>query len=201
MRGKVCWEQQQPRSSSHNVSQCDNQRPFCRKCIDGGRECAGYERETVFIIGTVEDRGRCSSHPPRVLKAKKGRAATSNGDGADRLELIPKEPLRPAWDDLVAVVCRGKSYRLQVASVYTNLQAVKRGDGDHGAGDKSIFSVSFPPYEPSDAQSGSSHDDFQLSSRCLVHLAAPDDNATATDSICLFLYEVGCLCVEVACAP
>ncbi|KAK4106830.1 hypothetical protein N658DRAFT_512576 [Parathielavia hyrcaniae] len=44
---------------------CDNTRPLCRKCLDGGRACAGYERETVFIVGTVEDQGRCSSHPPR----------------------------------------------------------------------------------------------------------------------------------------
>ncbi|CAK7220934.1 hypothetical protein SCUCBS95973_004325 [Sporothrix curviconia] len=50
---------------------CDNTRPYCKKCHDTGRECAGYERETVFIIGTPQDGGRCSSHPPRVIKSRK----------------------------------------------------------------------------------------------------------------------------------
>ncbi|KAH6627769.1 hypothetical protein F5144DRAFT_549180 [Chaetomium tenue] len=54
---------------------CDNQRPYCRKCLDGGRTCAGYERETVFIIGTLEDQGRCSSHPPRIVKPKRSPAS------------------------------------------------------------------------------------------------------------------------------
>ncbi|KAK8063973.1 hypothetical protein PG996_008625 [Apiospora saccharicola] len=47
--------------------QCDNTRPFCKKCTDHGRVCEGYERETVFIVGTVDDKGRCASHPPRNL--------------------------------------------------------------------------------------------------------------------------------------
>lgn len=47
------------------ISQCDLGRPFCRKCTDNGRECAGYEREKVFIVGTPEQYGRCSSHPHR----------------------------------------------------------------------------------------------------------------------------------------
>ncbi|KAK8035665.1 Aspercryptin biosynthesis cluster-specific transcription regulator atnN [Apiospora rasikravindrae] len=46
---------------------CDNTRPFCKKCTDHGRACEGYERETVFIVGTVDDKGRCASHPPRNL--------------------------------------------------------------------------------------------------------------------------------------
>ncbi|KAK3901406.1 hypothetical protein C8A05DRAFT_34921, partial [Staphylotrichum tortipilum] len=55
---------------------CDNQRPHCKRCTDGGRTCAGYERETVFIIGTIQDQGRCSSHPPRPSKKAKSTAAT-----------------------------------------------------------------------------------------------------------------------------
>ncbi|CAK7208097.1 hypothetical protein SEUCBS140593_000022 [Sporothrix eucalyptigena] len=64
---------------------CDNTRPYCKKCHDTGRECAGYERETVFIIGTPQDGGRCSSHPPRVIKSKKagtGLASTPNSNGS-----------------------------------------------------------------------------------------------------------------------
>ncbi|KAK8040842.1 hypothetical protein PG994_013849 [Apiospora phragmitis] len=38
-----------------------------KKCTDHGRACEGYEREIVFIVGTVDDKGRCASHPPRNL--------------------------------------------------------------------------------------------------------------------------------------
>ncbi|OAA64289.1 Zn(2)-C6 fungal-type DNA-binding domain protein [Niveomyces insectorum RCEF 264] len=72
---------------------CDNTRPFCKKCQDTGRSCAGYERETVFIIGTPEDGGRCSSHPPRVIKSKKGTASSSNsstsGGNSSRTDSTP----------------------------------------------------------------------------------------------------------------
>ncbi|KAK4141651.1 uncharacterized protein C8A04DRAFT_30762 [Dichotomopilus funicola] len=60
---------------------CDNKRPFCQKCLDNNRPCAGYEREAVFIIGTLEDQGRCSSHPPRIVKPK-SKASSSGTTGA-----------------------------------------------------------------------------------------------------------------------
>ena len=176
-------------------AQCDNQRPFCRKCLNGGRQCAGYQRETVFIVGTIQDQGRCSSHPPRVLKTKtktkpkterKEKTAAPKSD--DALALVPTEPLRPVWDDggdgggggSVSVSCRGRVCRLRIAALRTNLQATTttnargdRGAADDGGGGKSVF-VSLPPYEPPDLQPGGSEDDFRLTSRCFVHLAEPD---------------------------
>ncbi|KFZ01312.1 hypothetical protein V501_10091 [Pseudogymnoascus sp. VKM F-4519 (FW-2642)] len=51
--------------------QCDNARPKCQKCVASGRECGGYERQMIFIVGTTNERGRCSSHPHRsILTAK-----------------------------------------------------------------------------------------------------------------------------------
>jgi hypothetical protein len=201
---------------SLSLIQCDNQRPFCRKCIDGGRECAGYERETVFIIGTIEDQGRCSSHPPRVVKPRRGGKATataastkaaaggsnSNSEDSERLfELTPKEPLRPAWDDLISVVVssreRGKSCRLQIAALHIHLQAVTRAGADDESG--KAVSLALPPYEPQNVQPGLGEGEFRMSSQCLVHLATPDeeqgmDAEAATESICLFLYEVCYYC-------
>ncbi|KFY11414.1 hypothetical protein V491_07218, partial [Pseudogymnoascus sp. VKM F-3775] len=50
---------------------CDNTRPKCQKCVASGRECGGYERQMIFIVGTTNERGRCSSHPHRsILTAK-----------------------------------------------------------------------------------------------------------------------------------
>ncbi|KFY13912.1 hypothetical protein V492_02976, partial [Pseudogymnoascus sp. VKM F-4246] len=53
---------------------CDNVRPKCQKCVGSGRECRGYDREMIFIVGTANERGRCSSHPHRsILTAKQKR--------------------------------------------------------------------------------------------------------------------------------
>jgi hypothetical protein len=211
----------------HKHDQCDNTRPYCRKCLDGGRDCAGYERETVFIIGTIEDQGRCSSHPPRVVKSKKGggkssAAATSGSasasaagsrsgsrrgseeeewfgegegwSGSGGLEV--REPLRPAWDDLVSVVWRGRGFRLQVAGLYTDMRGVVGG----GEGEEGGY-VSLPGYVPPDVQPRLGEEEFGMRARCLVHLVAPDVGQGPTDSICLFLYEVSCCGVLLLSCP
>jgi hypothetical protein len=130
-----------------------------------------------------------------VVKPKKGKAV--KGGEEESFELVPNEPLRPAWDDSVSVSCRGRDYRLQVAALYTDLQGVARSgvesNGDE-ADNRSVF-VSLPPFNPRDVQPGLGEDDFRLGAQCLVHLATPDEEQggsrqTATDNVCLFLYEV-----------
>lgn len=133
-----------------------------------------------------------------MVKPKKGKAAARGAD-EDSFELVPTEPLRPAWDDLVAVCCRGSSYWLRVAALNTDLQVVNRAAADNGGSDeadsRSVF-LSLPAYDPPDVQPGLGEDDFRLGAQCLVHLATPDEELggggqqAATDSICLFLYEV-----------
>ncbi|OIW34063.1 hypothetical protein CONLIGDRAFT_568954 [Coniochaeta ligniaria NRRL 30616] len=178
---------------------CDNQRPYCKKCIDNGRQCAGYERETVFIIGTIQDEGRCSSHPPRVVKStarRGGKMSKKKEEEEEKLAPVPIEPLQPAWDDLICLSNAGKNYRVQIAALQTTLQAVVRGKDETGSS-KFTF-ASFPPYEPFNPQPFLRDDDFDLRAQCLVHLdedGASDGmetdemDTTSTDSICLFLYE------------
>ncbi|KAK0748744.1 hypothetical protein B0T21DRAFT_420999 [Apiosordaria backusii] len=178
---------------------CDNERPLCRKCLDSGRECAGYERETVFIIGTIEDQGRCSSHPPRVVKSKKGSSKKSSSkrseDDDGRFQLVANTPLRPAWDDLISLSCRGQTFQVQIAALFTPLSTVTRAyatDEDEGEQNRTIF-LSFPTYQPPDLTPYPGEDDFQLFSQCMVHLAPPSEarggQGTQTDSIFMFLYE------------
>ncbi|KAK4248400.1 hypothetical protein C7999DRAFT_13637, partial [Corynascus novoguineensis] len=214
---------------------CDNQRPHCRKCIDSGRTCAGYERETVFIIGTLDDRGRCSSHPPRVVnrgasstpspgaaatrssstnnkKAARSRSSTPasvqkriggtgsaagagvsggdvRGEDEDGVEIVLDGRPKPAWDNHVDVECcrprqhHGK-YAVQVAGLRTVLARVASENGVGG-----VY-VSLPACEGSDIQPRVRGEEFQLASRCLVHLAPKSDEwQGGTDSVCLFLYE------------
>ncbi len=132
------------------------------------------------------------------MKPKKGKAASGGAEEGEPFELVPNEPLGPAWDDSVSVSFRGSSYHLRIAALNTDLPAVTRTGEDYSGGDetagKPVF-ISLPAYEAPNVQLNSSEDDFQLEAQCLVHLATPDEEQggggqTAADGVCLFLYQV-----------
>ncbi|KAK3956833.1 hypothetical protein QBC32DRAFT_380931 [Pseudoneurospora amorphoporcata] len=195
---------------------CDNERPFCRKCIDSGRECLGYERETVFIIGTIEDGGRCSSHPPRVIKSKKAKASTSSRSGGEEEqkenpppqqkqhqkpqqhyteELFPDQPLQSAWDDLISLSTTrsGMKYNVQFTALNTQLQNVLRYGSDRRGHDATgEFTVkSMAEYKVPNLQLYFSGQDFELKSQCLISLPESQDEDPYMPSIgsCVFLYD------------
>ena len=170
--------------------QCDNERPKCRKCIDTGRECAGYTREMVFITGGLEDRGRVSSHPKREAGSSKKKVKTEEEEeGEDeRLELRPTEPLTPAWDDLMSVSTQGVAYVVQIAALHTILQKVLRGN-DEESGIR--FNLSFSHFLPPELQATHADEDFQVNTQCFVHLSPSQKGGNElTDSYCFFLYQV-----------
>lgn len=146
----------------------------------------------MFIIGTIEDGGRCSSHPPRVLKNSKKGKSTSKSDEDSKLDLVPVEPLQPAWDDLISLSSLGFTYQVQIAALHTSLQIIVRSKDEEDP-NKNV-TLSFPPYSPAETQPSPLEDDFELRSQCLVHLSpteeAQNSDSTVTDSIFLFLYEV-----------
>jgi len=190
---------------------CDNQRPFCKKCIDTGRDCEGYERKAVFIIGTPQDGGRCSSHPRRVV-SKKAKGSSLSPSPAitdeptpepeseaepERLDLKPVQPFEAAWNDLVSLSTGEVLYNVQIAALHTSIAAVTRQGRD--SGNSNSFTISLPPYVPLDARPVTTSDDFTLRSQCLVYTTTPaqaqegqaDDIAPPVgEGICLFLYEV-----------
>ncbi|KAL8319793.1 hypothetical protein RB601_003168 [Gaeumannomyces tritici] len=193
------------------VKKCDNERPFCRKCIDSGRKCEGYERERIFIIGTPEQGGRCSSHPRRTVPSRNSKKSTtpSRSDSSSRseeperveheeashsekLELVAIEPLRPAWDDIVALSRRGIVYHTQISALNTSLAAIVHGDEMNRGKATRLF---FPPYVPPDTRSSMRNDEFELRSQCMVHLSETEETrndlgeSVGTNSICLFLFE------------
>ncbi|KAH8202235.1 hypothetical protein TruAng_003612 [Truncatella angustata] len=74
---------------------CDNTRPYCKKCTDHGRNCEGYQTETIFIVGTIEDKGRCASHPPRNLESPGTSSSLRKKKAVDTVTLSPgPEPAR-----------------------------------------------------------------------------------------------------------
>lgn len=152
----------------------------------------------MFIIGTLQDQGRCSSHPPRVVKSSKKGKASSKKE-AEKLDLVPNEPLRPAWDDLISVSNAGKTYNIQNAALHTKLDEITRrassNEGDEDDSGVGSNFISLPAYEPPNVQPFVSEGDFQLRSQAMVHLSPLEETQgeglqTTTDSICMFLYEV-----------
>ncbi|TLS22863.1 uncharacterized protein PpBr36_06065 [Pyricularia pennisetigena] len=197
---------------------CDNTRPYCRKCTDSGRDCGGYERERVFIIGTPREHGRCSSHPRRAVSGRslrktpaslaserpeseeptvlkhEGALETPAASRTDTYDMVPIEPLQPAWDDLISVSCSGVVLSLQIASFNTNLSMVDQS-GQVSNGSR-LKTISLPPYKLPDARRSMGNHDFELRCHCLTHISDVEEvrdeilgKVTGTDSICLFLFE------------
>lgn len=126
-----------------------------------------------------------------AMMAQRPNAGTLKGFGVP--DLVPVPPLRSAWHDSVAVASGGIVYQVQVAALSTQLQSIARQKGSNGADGSFAFSP-FPVYTPTGVQPPSRNSEFHMSSQCMVHLAAANNNhnfgAAPTDNICLFLYEV-----------
>ncbi|PNH44012.1 hypothetical protein VD0004_g3567 [Verticillium dahliae] len=185
---------------------CDNQRPKCKRCIDGGRECAGYERERVFIMATVDDAGRCSSHPPRHVSSsasssKKGKSVTperkkgksispetkkskSNSPEGDVMELAAMEPLAPAWDDLLFVENKGVTYLVQMTVLQVNVQNIGKGKK------KANAKVALTPYAPSGLYFLKKGRELEVSAHSLVSLSSPDEDNGSLNGTFTFLFDV-----------
>ncbi|KAI6091823.1 hypothetical protein F4821DRAFT_173382 [Hypoxylon rubiginosum] len=169
---------------------CDNGRPFCKKCTDYGRECGGYERETVFIVGTPEEKGRCSSHPPRNQQSRK---AKENGiKPVEKLEFVATEPWQPAWMDMISVSSQVGSHRLRFVALQTDLSSAVRPGSGPSRGKEVTLSLGRPC--PFKANPTFGHEPFSLKSRCLIQVPARRNSnrqpvGGSSEGLCLFLYE------------
>ncbi|KAI0883570.1 uncharacterized protein GGS22DRAFT_33027 [Annulohypoxylon maeteangense] len=169
---------------------CDNGRPFCKKCTDYGRDCGGYERETVFIVGTPSQKGRCSSHPPRNQHGSR-KAKTSEARQAEKLHFVATQPWQPAWMDMVSLSSAAGSHRVRFVALQTDLSsAIRPGSGSPRRNEVTLSLGS--PRAP-DANIASGYENFGMKARCLIHLP-PKSNSRQTanensEGLCLFLYE------------
>jgi hypothetical protein len=192
--------------------QCDNQRPVCKKCVDTGRECGGYERERVFIVGTADDRGRCSSHPHRSLltpKARKFRSTELKKERSPSVVQVEHE-VDTSW----VRISDAPLNHIQCLAVHTklsNLEPVFQPA-------RQSFSMPSLPHYPPDLTQSSPDSEFCLRALCLINdgnnadvstqsnlsgssraheksrtVAASDisrKGSPARVSTCLFLYDV-----------
>ncbi|KAI0480809.1 hypothetical protein GGR56DRAFT_688150 [Xylariaceae sp. FL0804] len=170
---------------------CDNTRPFCKKCTDYGRDCGGYERETVFIVGTPDDKGRCASHPPRnVSSSRKSPARSRSRKAKARMPTYSAaEPRQPAWDETVDLKTASESHRARIVAHQTDLDVALQGASSaHEDG----FALSLSSYQPLDVTPHFSQEDFHLRSSCLIQAPPPEAGSSVVppdEDMCLFLYE------------
>ncbi|KAI1478612.1 hypothetical protein K445DRAFT_380686 [Daldinia sp. EC12] len=169
---------------------CDNGRPFCKKCTDYGRECGGYERETVFIVGTPDDKGRCSSHPPRNQQSKKAKGKEIRHAG--KLDFIATEPWQPAWIDVISLSSAVGSHRVRFIALQTDLDTAIRPGSGSPRRDADV-KLSLKGFRALDAKPTFGHEPFSMKSRCLINLPPKSSNRQATsantEGFCVFLYE------------
>ncbi|KAI0458334.1 hypothetical protein F5B21DRAFT_23534 [Xylaria acuta] len=168
---------------------CDNTRPFCKKCIDYGRECGGYERETVFIVGTQDDKGRVGSHPPRNAQAPRTAQSEAGTQHATRLEFIVAEPLQPAWDETVLLKSGPTSQLVRIVARHADLDSATKQSGS--SPEVPGVSLSLLGSEPLDVAPTFREEDFNMKSFCFVNpFEAGDDLTPGSDEkVCLFLYQ------------
>ncbi|KAI0194366.1 hypothetical protein EV127DRAFT_216888 [Xylaria flabelliformis] len=168
---------------------CDNTRPFCKKCIDYGRECGGYERETVFIVGTQDDKGRVGSHPPRNTQSSRASQSEASTQQAARLEFVAAEPLQPAWDETVLLKSGATSQLVRIFARHADLDSAIKHSGSspevHGV------TLSLLDSQPLDVAPTFRDEDFNMKSLCFVNLLEAGDDSThgSDERLCLFLYQ------------
>ncbi|KAI3336540.1 hypothetical protein HD806DRAFT_9196 [Xylariaceae sp. AK1471] len=168
---------------------CDNTRPFCRKCIDYDRECGGYERETVFIVGTQDDRGRVGSHPPRNVQQSRSAESETSTQQVTRLEFVAAEPLQPAWNETVLLDSRLGSHLVRIVARHADLDSATNHTGSSLQVNE--MALSLLDSQPLDVAPTFLEENFNLKSFCFVHLPETGDDSTVDpdEGLCLFLYQ------------
>ncbi|TGJ87437.1 hypothetical protein E0Z10_g1358 [Xylaria hypoxylon] len=155
---------------------CDNTRPLCKKCTDYGRECGGYERETVFIIGTQDDKGRVGSHPPRNIQQSRAVQSEASTQHATGLEFVAAEPLQPAWHETVLLKSGPNSQLIRFVAQHADLDsAINHSSSSSEAHE---VSLSLLDSQPLDVTPTFRKEDFNLKSVCFVSLPEASDDST-----------------------
>ncbi|GAW24838.1 hypothetical protein ANO14919_144320 [Xylariales sp. No.14919] len=159
---------------------CDNTRPFCKKCTDYGRECAGYERETVFIVGTQDDKGRVGSHPPRNIQQPRAAQSEASTQHATRVEFVATEPLQPAWQETVMLRSGPNTRLVRLVAQHADLDSTIKHSGASPQAHE--LSLSLPDSQPLDVTPTFREEIFNLKSACFISLPeASNDSAVGSD--------------------
>ncbi|QPC64764.1 hypothetical protein HYE67_006995 [Fusarium culmorum] len=166
---------------------CSNERPYCHKCIAGGKECEGYQRERVFITGTPQNKGRVASHPKKGSSSKKNRSPSSK-EPPRALDLTPTQPLTSAWDSHTLVSNHGAEYSVLVSALNARLSYPLPNDSALDE-PSSPFQITFPPYTATEIQPLIGGGDLNVRAQCLARIPSVHDQDDSAQSYCVFFFE------------
>ncbi|KAI9166752.1 putative D-lactate dehydrogenase [Paramyrothecium foliicola] len=170
---------------------CSNERPFCQKCLTSGRQCEGYERQRVFITGTLETKGRVASHPKKSggLKQKDRSSGSEDRD----FEVSPTLPLTSAWDTHVSLTNSGSNGDCPVLVTALQMSIPEITVQNPGAQSSSAgFKLQLPAYSPADVRPLVSNHIYDAEARCFLCLASVEEGSRrAGENYCAFLFEHG----------
>lgn len=95
---------------------CDNGFPTCRKCLNAGKECLGYQKPLVWVKGGVASRGKmmglsfddvaCSASSSSPSMHSQQLLPCSSNEGGHRIQngTLVHSPNRPTYSPMYALV-------------------------------------------------------------------------------------------------
>ncbi|KAG9253365.1 uncharacterized protein F5Z01DRAFT_624234 [Emericellopsis atlantica] len=173
---------------------CSNERPFCQKCANSGRQCEGYERERVFITGTPEHRGRVASHPRQpTSSASSSRRRHLDSEARSTPEITPERdtaaPFAPAWEDHIALDVQGALDYAFLTSLHIPPQSIVCQARQNQA-ELQSWKIASAPYILPDVLSMSIDGTLRLKGRCMAHLSDLTSDKEKAPASIAFLLEV-----------
>ncbi|KAI6782133.1 uncharacterized protein J7T54_002370 [Emericellopsis cladophorae] len=192
---------------------CTNERPFCQKCANSGRQCEGYGRERVFITGTPEHRGRVASHPRKpTSSASSSRRRHLDSEARSTPEITPERdtergrqvpaelryvdrrppvtaaaPFTPAWEDRIALDVQGALDYAFLTSLHITPQSIVCQARQNQA-ELQSWKIVPVPYILPDVLSMTKDGTLRLKGRCMARLSdLASDNEKAPASIAFLL--------------
>lgn len=169
------------------------------KCINSGRECEGYERERVFITGTLESKGRVASHPKKSSGGapssrrdeKQWRRSSSRSEASSSPNVQPSAPFTSAWDDLTPMSDQGQEYLSTMMALHTPLDGVGRTPSKQPYGDDEPFELTLPPYGFRELEPSKEPKEFNCEAQYLRTFSPGTGGSNGLlNSYHVFLYEV-----------
>ncbi|KAL7627104.1 hypothetical protein AAE478_003880 [Parahypoxylon ruwenzoriense] len=145
--------------------------------------------QTVFIVGTPDDKGRCSSHPPRNQQSSK-KTKESGIRQIEKLEFTTIEPWQPAWVDVIPLSSALGSHCIRFVALQADLGPTTQSGSRSSRGND--VALPLGNFRALDVNPTFGPEPFSLKSRCFIHLPPKANRQTAGNSsegLCLFLYE------------
>ncbi|KAF5668881.1 transcriptional regulatory moc3 [Fusarium heterosporum] len=149
-------------------------------------QCEGYERERVFITGTLQTKGRVASHPKKGSSSRKQRSQSSE-QPSRTLRITPIQPLTSAWEDRTLVSNEGVECPVLMSALHTKLPYILPDDSAQDG--TASFKITLPPYTPSTLQPLMGGGDFGVKAQCLAQLTSVYDKEESAQGYCIFFFE------------